>query len=158
MLKCLKLDPEHARASRIAEEQFAMVKFEGGWIRKEQMDEILKGKADDQKRLDAAKKATAERFARDQEREIADRGAKLSKIQLALCTSDPKRRDGALESAGKAINESIDPGFGIQAVDCILANLQGSLRDPIPRWIRPARVSGPRSAVRRMRRWPGAVS
>ena len=123
VLKCLKLDPEHARASRVAEEQFGMQKFEGGWIRKEQMDEILKGKADDLKRLEAAKKATAERFARDQEREVAERPAKLSKLQLALCTNDPKRRDGALESASKAINESIDPGFGVQAVD-ILANLQ----------------------------------
>jgi hypothetical protein len=125
VLKCLSLDPDHARASRVAEEKFNMVKYEGKWLRREDMEDIEKAKLEDVKKLEAAKKAQAERFKADQEREIADRPGKLMKLQMALCTNDPKYRDGALESLGQEIKRSLDPAFGLQAIE-VLANLRDS--------------------------------
>ena len=123
VLKCLSLDPDHLRASRVADEKFGLVKFEGKWLRKEDVEDIEKGKQADQAKLEEARKAQAARFKAEQERAVAERPALLMKLQAALCTNDPKKRDGALETLGNAIHESLDPGFGVQAVD-ILANLQ----------------------------------
>src|SRR5207237_1427292 len=103
VLKCLELDPDHPRAARVAQETFAMDKYEGRWMRREQIDDILKSKKDDQAKLDAANKAKAERFRKDQERAVGERPALLIKSELALCTSDAKARDGALKSMGEAI-------------------------------------------------------
>lgn len=122
VLKCLEIDPEHARASRVAQDQFGMEKFEGKWQRREDIDEIVKNKKEDQARIEAANKARVEKEAKDREHSVAERPALLNTAQIALCTSDPKRRDGAIRSLGEAIEITIDSGFGEQGVD-ILANL-----------------------------------
>ncbi len=122
VLKCLELDPDHPRASRVALDTFNMDKYEGRWLRREQIEDIRKSKQDDQAKLDQATKAKAERFKREQEAAIAERSSLLLKSEQALCTNDPKARDGALKSLGEAAQNSIDPGFGEKAVE-ILSNL-----------------------------------
>ena len=103
-----------------------MDKFEGKWMRNEDIEDIQKNKQEDIKKLKAAQDAQAARFKKpDQEREVAERPAKLMKLELALCTNDPKHRDGALETLGQEVKKSLDPEFGIQAVE-ILANLRDS--------------------------------
>jgi hypothetical protein len=122
VLKCLELDPDHPRASRVAQETFNMDKYEGRWLRLEQIADIKASRKTDQLKLDEANKAKAARFKREQERAISERPALLLKSEQALCTSDPKARDGALKSFGEAIQNSVDPGFCESAIE-IMVNL-----------------------------------
>src|SRR5207244_541002 len=75
-----------------------------------------------QARIDSANKVRQEKEAREREHAVTERPALLTTAQIALCTSDPKRRDGAIRSLGESIEKTIDPGFGELGVD-ILANL-----------------------------------
>jgi hypothetical protein len=122
ILKCLEIDPEHARATRVAQDQFEMVKFDGKWQRKEDVDDIQKSKKEEQARIEVANKVRLEKEAKDRERAVTERPALLNGAQIALCSADPKRRDGAIRSLGESIQNTIDPGFGEEGVD-ILANL-----------------------------------
>jgi hypothetical protein len=122
ILKCLEIDPDHARASRVAQDQFGMERFEGKWQRHEDVEEMVKSKKEEQLRIESANKVRLEKLAKDRERAVTERPALLNGAQIALCTSDPKRREGAIRSLAESIQTSLDPGFGEEGVD-ILANL-----------------------------------
>ena len=124
VLKCLKIDPDHVRASWVAENKFEMVKLpERGWVSKDEAAEIqLKDKIDAKRQADA--KAALEALDREKQKQaVAERPEKLRRMQLALATTDPRKLEGALEWTSQEIRDSVEPGFGVEAV-AILADLE----------------------------------
>lgn len=120
--RCLKVNPEHPKATHVAEDEWGWILFRNKWRPKSQVDEILKAEKDQQVSTAAAERAAQE--ARDRERKQAsqERPLLLATRLAALRTADQKARDSAILSLGEAGAKSSDPGFSYEAVD-ILANL-----------------------------------
>jgi hypothetical protein len=124
MRNCLKLDPNHALASQWAIKE-QMEKIDGMWCTRDEAVAVRAQQALDAQQLAAAQRAEKARREKVLAIEVAARPEKLRKMQLALATSDSAKLAGALESACRDIQECVDPGFGVQAVE-ILAGLEDS--------------------------------
>jgi len=123
--RCLQADPDHPKASRVAEEELGMQKFEGRWLHREEAERIAQEREAVRVRQDAARRAELEARARERDAAVANRPLLLLTYQAALRGSDPKARENAMRSLGEAIQQSPDSGFGELAVD-LLANLADS--------------------------------
>ena len=120
VLMCLNIDPDHPQASRIAQDEFKFEKFERKWMCREDIEKVLIARRADQLRIDSQQLSLLEAQARARDRSIADRASYLMTYQKALCTNDPKSREGALISLGEAVEKSVDIGFGEEAIDILV--------------------------------------
>lgn len=122
ILKILKIDPEHRKASRIAKEEMGLVKVQetGKWVTPEERERIKAEQDLEIAKLDAEKRAALEAKKRLREDAVKERAQLLVKYQTAIRTAQgAKEIDGAIESLGKAIQGSMDPRFGRQGVDVL---------------------------------------
>lgn len=123
VLRILRRDPEHRKASRVAREELDMVLHEGRWKTKKERDADVAAQLEQVARMDAEKRAALEAKRRQQEAAMRERAQILVKYQIAIRTADGvKELEGAIESLGKAIQNSPDPRFGRQGVE-VLASI-----------------------------------
>jgi hypothetical protein len=125
ILKCLAIDPDHAAASRVAQDKFGLEKFERKWLTREEIAEIRARRAGDEKTLQEIKLAELKNLNARRELEAAERTSRLLKFETELCDGDAARHSRTLVSLGAAIENALDPVFAQRAVD-ILANDNGS--------------------------------
>lgn len=120
--QCLKVNPTHSQATRVAAQEWGYQEFEGKLLSKERIAEIQKQRQEERTHLAAAERAGQE--ARDRERRQAaqNRPALLVSHQAELRTNDAKGRERAVAALGEAAGKSLDPGFGEEAVE-VLVNL-----------------------------------
>lgn len=122
VLKTLKIDPDHSNAGREAERTFNMIHVGDEWMSRPDFEARQKDndkKFKDQEERDKA--LALERSAR-RAQEIAQRTVRLLNFQAALRTGDPDGRVGAIKSLGEEVQNSLDLGFSLVAVD-ILTNM-----------------------------------
>lgn len=127
--KCLRIDPDHPRASVIASNELDMIKHKGLWITKEDFQRIKAQEEREKERLEQESQAQAAKLAnlrRDAEKERLKR---LTELQRALRTRDGKQLEAALRALGEAVQKSPDPEFGRKGI-AILANIN----DPYAIW------------------------
>lgn len=127
--KCLRIDPEHPRASVIASNRLLMVKYKGVWITRDDHKAILAEQAKEDARLAAA--AEEEEARRLAQRRVAekDRLKRLTELQRALRTPNGDELEAALRALGEDVRVSPDPEFGRKGI-AILANIN----DPYAIW------------------------
>lgn len=129
IVKCLRIDPDHPRASVIAANELDMVKHKGLWITKDEIARIRTQEAREKERLEQESQAQAAKLAnlrRDAEKERLKR---LTELQRALRTRDGKQLEAGLRALGEAVQTSPDPEFGRKGI-AILANIN----DPYAIW------------------------
>lgn len=120
--KALQIDPDHPNASRVAQDELQMVKFERRWISKSEMDRIDDEKKAELVRQTTASAAAAEARARARAQAAADRPTLILAQYSAMAESTPANREQAIVALGNAIQKTIDPGFAEEAMD-LLANI-----------------------------------
>ena len=144
--RCLQIDPDHPKASRIAESEMGLFKFENSkWLEKAEVEKILQQRKLDQERLDTAQKAALEQKARELADAIKARPQLLIESQAAIRTDDAKGRQGAIASLGEAIWKTPDVGFGEEAV-----NILAGISDPAA--IAPGLETAAKSEIPEIRR------
>ncbi|HYF47758.1 MAG TPA: HEAT repeat domain-containing protein [Planctomycetota bacterium] len=119
--RVLKIDPGHPRAQKFAEE-LGLEKFEGVWLRKDEVARLKLQQKQNQDRLNEEQKNELERKRKALEEAVAQRPQLLSRYQASLRVSDPTARQAAIASFGEAIGKSPDAGFGLEAAE-VLVNL-----------------------------------
>ena len=120
---CLKIDPDHPRASKVATDYVQNGEDRSRVAHRGRSGGVPAQAADDARKLIDAQQAKTVREQQELKDAMEQRPEKLRKMQLALSTSDPRKLEGALESACAEIKSSVDPEFGVQAVE-ILAGIE----------------------------------
>jgi len=118
----LEKNPDHPKASEVAEKEFLLGKYEGKWRTKEEIAKLEKEKEEANKAAQALDKARLAEVEKKRQKEARERADRLAARQVALRTTEPKAREQALLSLGEAARTCLDTGFGVEAVD-ILVNV-----------------------------------
>jgi hypothetical protein len=122
VVRVLELDPDHPRASRVAEQELGLIKFEDKWMRDDQLQERINARKAAQEIQNRTNKAALDEQTRALAQAVANRPLLLARFQAALRTGAAAERAKAAEELGREAAASPDVGFGEAAVD-ILANL-----------------------------------
>jgi len=120
--KALQIDPDHPKAGRVAQDELGMIKFRGRWMYQSEREKALQEEElEKQRKTDETLAIQSKR--KDEVQEAVNKRADLiNGLMSDLRSADAAGRQRALESIGKRVQSSPDPGFGEQAVD-ILVNL-----------------------------------
>ncbi|MCW8133543.1 MAG: HEAT repeat domain-containing protein [Planctomycetota bacterium] len=127
VLRILRTDPDHRKASRIARDEMGLVRMpDGKWVTPEERLRLNQESEAEAAKQDAEKRAAMEAKVRLREEAVKERAQILVKYEVAIRTAEGvKELEGAIESLGKAVQSTIDPKFGRQGVDVL-----ASIADP----------------------------
>jgi hypothetical protein len=139
VLKTLRIDPEHAAATRLAS-RLDLKKFEGKWYTSDEYDALkkLREAGDETDRANLQEKLRE--LEKQREAQAAARRESLLNFEAALRDNDPEKRSETLVSLGSAIQAAADPVFAQRLIDiltndrddAVLASLDAARKSALP--------------------------